>query len=172
MCTHVYTSVHVHEYTCVCVRICIYVCAHVYIHIHTHRNIHKPKHTLINTDTYTYPVDGYTGYFLIFLGHTLCCSAHPGYSFFLHLSDYSFSRITRLHFVKFNIKNRKSPFMQHNRDKPWTFPSNTEAVMHTLGEKARFHTRDNVQETQSPVQAYRKRSKEVSCKYKRAIVRM
>lgn len=85
MCTHIYTSVHVHEYTCVCVHICIYVCPHVYIHIHTHRNIHKPKHTLINTDTHTSPVDGYTGYSLIFLGHTLCCSAHPGYFFFFYI---------------------------------------------------------------------------------------
>ena len=67
------------------VHICICVCAHVYIHIHTHRNIHKPKHTLINTDAHTSPVDGCTGYFLIFLGHTLCCSAHPGFFFFFYI---------------------------------------------------------------------------------------
>lgn len=148
-------------YTCMCVHICIYVCAHVFIHTYIHRNIQNPKHALINTDTHTSPVDGYAGCFLISLGHTLRCTAHPGdiYIYILHLSDYSFSRIARLHFINFNIKNGKSPFMQHHRDKPWNFPSNTEAIMLTLGEKVRFHTRDNVQETRSIVQAYRKHSK-------------
>lgn len=63
-------------YTCMCV--CVYKCTY------THINIHKPTHTLINTDTHTSPVDGYIGYFKIFLRYKLCCNAHPGYIIFLH----------------------------------------------------------------------------------------